>query len=132
MAGKKEPERPPTRAERITNDGGNPLYPDVGEAEYIVEIWRDMGMVGSGGMGMVPLLASELLAWQEATATTLTPYESGCVLSMSRAYCGEASAAEKIDCPPPFGGAPQDVDRDAVARKVTNAFQALARPRVKQ
>lgn len=124
---KKRPdeEKQPTRAERMEANGGNPLFPDVGEAAYAIHYWQDAGSVGVGGMGLAPLSAAELTAWQQGRGLSLAPWEFQTILDMSRAYVAESRAAEKPECPPPYGNPVTEFDREVVGKKVTNAFKSL-------
>lgn len=120
-----EKEQPQTRLDRIVSNGGKPLMPDVGESGFVVAYWQDVGMVLSGGMGPVPLTASELTAWQRGIGIELMPWEFSTILEMSRAYLGARNEGTKADCPPPYGDPVNEFDRTAVAKKVTNAFKAF-------
>jgi len=126
-AGKAVPADQKTRAERITANGGRPSMPDVGEAQYLIGYWQRVGMVAAGGMGPAPLPPSEILAWQTGTGTPLLPWEFTAIQEMSRAYVSESHAAQRADAQPPYGA--PEFDREVVARKVANAFSALARSR---
>lgn len=103
--------------------------PDVTGAEYLVGHWQSVGRCSSNGMGMAPLMASEVLAWQQGTNTDLLPWEFTAILEMSRGYVSMIHEGEKLECPPPFGNPVQEFDREAVGRKIKNAFQAFLQAR---
>lgn len=105
--------------------GGRPLFPDAGEAEYIIAYWFDLGKIQSGGMGPVPLSAAEIAAWEGLSGITLAPWEFRALRRMSEAYLQQLHESEKPECPPPYGNPVQIVDRDEVSKKVGNAFRAL-------
>lgn len=99
--------------------------PDVGEAEYLVAHWKDIGIVLSGAMGAAPLTAVELTAWQQGTGADLQPWEFSVLLEMSRAYLAARQEGAKPECPPPYGDPVNEFDRATVAKKVGNAFKAF-------
>lgn len=121
----KKEEKQPTRAERLEANGGNPLFPDVGEAWYVVRHWQDAGAVSAGGMSIAPLSAVELQAWQQGAQLALAAWEFQTVLDMSRAYVVQSRESEKPECAPPYGDPAKEFDRDIVGKKVTNAFKSL-------
>lgn len=114
-----------TRGERIEANGGRPLFPDVGAAAYLIVHWRSVGLVSAGGMGAQPLLPSELLAWQQGMAITLSPWEFSTIREMSRAYVEQSRISDKPECPPPYGNPANEFDRATVSKSVTNAFKAF-------
>jgi len=99
--------------------------PDVGESVFVVAYWHDVGMVLPGGMGPVPLTASELIAWQQGTGTDLQPWEFSALMEMSRVYLAARQEGEKPECPPPYGDPVNEFDRATVVKKVTGAFKAF-------
>ena len=99
--------------------------PEVYEVEYLIAYWQDMGMVGSGAMGMTPIAHSELLAWMNGKAIYLSPWEFGTIIEMSRAYISEYYQAETPDHPPPYGTPELEFDRAEVAKKVSSAFKSF-------
>jgi hypothetical protein len=114
-----------TRAEKIQKNGGKPLMPDVGDAEYVITYWQDLGMVEMGAMGPVPLSAREIISWQQCTGVELTAWEYRAIKQMSQAYLMQSKDSEKPECEPPFGDPVNEFDRTIVSKKVGNAFQAF-------
>ncbi len=114
-----------TRAQKIENNGGTPLMPDVGEADYLVAYWQDTGMVGNGAMGIVALSAADLNHWQQGTSIKLNPWEFSIIRDMSRAYVNQYHDSEKPDCPPPYGEPELDFDRTLLSKKISNAMNAF-------
>lgn len=112
-------------------NGGKPLMPDVGEAEFMVSYWKDAGIALSGAMGPVPLTAIELQAWQEGTGFDLMPWQFSVLLEMSRAYLAAKQEGAKPECPPPYGDPVNEFDRATVAKKVSNAFKAFIQAKQK-
>jgi hypothetical protein len=114
-----------TRAEKIQKNGGKPLMPDVGDAEYVITYWQDLGMVEMGAMGPIPLSAREILSWQECTGVELEAWEYRAIKQMSQTYLMQAKESEKPECVPPFGDPVSEFDRTIVSNKVGNAFKAF-------
>jgi len=114
-----------TRAEKIQKNGCRPLLPDVGDAEYVITYWQDLGMVEMGAMGPVPLSAREILSWQECTGVELSAWEYRAIKQMSQAYLMQAKESEKPECEPPYGDPVNEFDRTIVSKKVSNAFKAF-------
>ena len=114
-----------SRGEEFIARGGRPLFPDVGDAEYIIAYWFDLGKIQSGGMGAAPLSALEISAWMTASGLCLAPWEFRVLRRMSEAYLAQLHESEKPECPPPYGNPVQIVDRNEVSKKVGNAFRAL-------
>jgi len=114
-----------TRAEKIQENGGRPMLPDVGDAEYVITYWQDLGMVEMGAMGPVPLSAREILSWQECTGVELSAWEYRAIKQMSQAYLMQAKESEKPECKPPYGDPVNEFDRTIVSKKVSNAFKAF-------
>jgi len=101
--------------------------PDLGSAQYLANYWFELGMVGNGAMGPVAISATELMAWQQGSAIELTPWEFRVLREMSRSYIASMNAAEKPECPPPYGKQVEEFDRGVISNKVSNAFKAFAR-----
>lgn len=120
-----------SRGQRIRDNGGHLLYPEVPEeVEYVLAHWYDLGCVSQGGMGGVgPLAPSEINAWQQGCGLRLNPYEFRLLLALSRAYAAELQAAEKPDCPPPYGNPVNTFDRAVVSKKMADALKSLQRGR---
>lgn len=114
-----------TRGEKIEANGGRPLFPDIGEAAYLVSYWRDIGIVSAGGMAAQPLTSVEVMAWQQGSGISLTPWEFATIRDMSRGYLEQSKISDKPECPPPYGNPVNEFDRKVVSKKVTNAFQAF-------
>lgn len=114
-----------TRAEKIQKNGGKPLMPDVGDAEYVITYWQDLGMVEMGAMGPIPLSAREILSWQQCTGVELEAWEYRAIKQMSQTYLMQAKESEKPECVPPFGDPVSEFDRTIVSNKVGNAFKAF-------
>lgn len=118
-----------TRAEKIQKNGGRPLLPDVGDAEYVITYWQDLGMVEMGAMGPVPLSAREIISWQQCSGVELEAWEFRAIRQMSQSYLMQAKESEKPECEPPFGDPVNEFDRAIVSNKVSNAFKAFIQAR---
>lgn len=114
-----------TRAQKIERNGGFPLFPSVGNADYVITYWHDLGIVEAGAMGPIPLSAKEILSWQECTGIDLQAWEFRVLREMSRRYLIQHEESKKPECSPPFGDPVNEFDRGVVSKKVSNAFKAF-------
>ena len=114
-----------TRAQKIERNGGFPRFPNVGDAEYVITYWHDLGVIEAGAMGPVPLSSKEILSWQECTGIDLQTWEFRVLREMSRRYLIQAEESKKPECPPPYGDPVNEFDRGIVSKKVTNAFKSF-------
>ena len=114
-----------TRAENIISKGGTPLMPKLGEESYLLSYWFDIGMVGSGGMGATQLTALEIGAWSDLSGVELESWEFACIRKMSAAYLQYLNDSENPESQPPYGDPVNEFDRNAVEKKVSNAFKAF-------
>ncbi len=117
---------PISRYRRMMAEGSEPQMPPV-NTPYLIEFLLEIGPAIQHGGGAVPIGWLDLEAWQRLTGAELAPWEARLIRRLSHEYLAMIRDAEKPDCPPPWGGAgePQH-DREMVARKVQNAFRALA------
>lgn len=99
--------------------------PDVEGAEYLVSYWQSLGKCSVGAMGPVPLSPADIAAWQNGTKTALLPFEFTALLEMSRGYVSSLAEGEKPESLPPYGDPVKDFDREALSKKVSNAFKAF-------
>lgn len=111
-----------TRRELIEANNGEPHYPDVGEAFYLTEYWRELGMVMAGGMGPVTLTAQEIESWQRCTMTPLKPWEFRAIKAMSSAYISQLHQSTEPEAPAPHSTYADMVDRKTVGKKVSGLF----------
>lgn len=103
--------------------GVDPVIPDI-PAPYLVEYLFEVGPTVSTGMGPAIVGWRDLQAWQDMLGLELQPWESRLLRQLSAAYLSQSLKSEKPDCPAPYLSQ-QQIDREAVARKVGNAFRAL-------
>jgi len=118
-------EKPRSRLEKIIDNGGTPLMPDIGDGSYLVEYWNDLGLFMEGQMGPVALSAQEIQSWQSGAQLSLNAWEFRVVMQMSRAYLSELRAGAEPECPPPYGNPANEFDRATVSKKIGNAFKSL-------
>ena len=97
--------------------------PGVGECFYVAEMWQDMGLVSSGGMGPTRLSSAEMLAWQQGTRRALLPWEFTTIRDMSMSYLAMLHEGEKPETYSPFQITAYDAD--VVGQKIENVFDAL-------
>jgi len=103
--------------------------PDVGEAEYVLRYWFDLGAVETGGMSAAPLSSQEIEAWQRGMGIELNAWEFSILQMLSRQYISQLLESEKPDCPPPYGDPVNEFDREQVSKKIGNAFKAFIQAR---
>ena len=99
--------------------------PFLGEAEYVVKYWQDMGLVSPGVNGPTPLSSQEIVSWSIGTGNELSSWEFQILREISKAYLVELREAEKPERLPPYGDPVNEFDREMVSKKVTNAFKAF-------
>lgn len=93
---------------------------------YIVEFLMEIGPVLPAGMSIGKIEWRDIAAWQDVTGIELEPWEARMIRRLSADYLSEMRRAEKPDAPAPFTEEDQtEARREAVARKVENAFKAL-------
>lgn len=95
------------------------------DAPYLLDYWQDLGLVGAGAAGAVPLSASEIYAWSSLYGVELTPWEFSVLRQLSQNYAVYLNKGENPDEPPPYGALVQDFDRELVSKKVANAFKSF-------
>ncbi|MGQ3193101.1 MAG: hypothetical protein ACT6UH_00680 [Hydrogenophaga sp.] len=109
--------------EQIHEDGGRAELPTA--PEYLAQWLHDLGLCESGGMGPVPLSASEIAAWAAGTGHRLLGWEFEALQAASRAYVDEFTA-ERPE--PPDGQTEGFVDPDVLNAKAARIFEKLATP----
>lgn len=105
------------------------IMPDIGDAHYLVPLLFEAGTVEQNGMGISPLSWQEIDSWLSTTGLNVTTWELLTLKQMSEAYAAEFSQANKPDRPAPYSHivAPDEIDREAVAKKIKGVFSALKR-----
>ena len=76
------------------------------------------------GIGMQAISAVELLAWSQASAAHLLPWEFNALRAASVAYCAEYAQPGHF---PPFGDPEELYDDDVLAQRLTEGFRRLNR-----
>jgi len=92
---------------------------------YITEWLFEVGPTSPGGMGPTAIGWRDLQAWQTLTGVDLMPWEARILRRLSVDFLHEAQDATKPDHPAPWISETER-NREAVSRKVGNAFKALA------
>lgn len=121
-----------TRLERMEAQGQQPPLPPMGAAGHLVGYLFEVGPVGYGAMGPVPLSHSELAAWQANTGIELNAWEARALRRLSMDYLAASNAATAPDCPPFYTDKPATEQRVAVSNAVRNILGGLASPRKKE
>lgn len=105
--------------------GVSPALPP-NPAPYLVDWLFEAGPSSAAGLSAGPIGWQELEAWARTTGRDLLPWEARILRKMSREFTSEAQAAKKRDAPAPWASRDVSIrDREAVSRKVGNAFKVL-------
>lgn len=108
------------------------MPPVPGWARHLLDHFLEAGPASHAAGGVVPLPFSEIVAWQQATDTELTPWEARLVRRLSVEYVTQYAVSDSPDAPAPWGAEADDQQRDAVARRVRLIFGARASAKRKQ
>lgn len=93
-------------------------------ASYLTDWLFEIGPSIPMGMGMAPIGWRDMEAWQAISGVALLPIEGRILRRLSQDFIAMGEEARDPECPAPWTAAPA-VNREAVARKVGNAFKAL-------
>jgi hypothetical protein len=107
--------------------GTDPPLPPVEHAARLLSLLLDLGLAGSGGMGVAPVSWTELAQWQRLTCTPLAPWEARALRQASFEYVAQLGKSTDPACPAPWADAPTDDDRARVAGGLRELFSARAR-----
>lgn len=125
--GKDDPEA------RIVTMRAAGIVPDMppNPAPYITEWLLEIGPTVPTGMGSGPIGWRDMEAWSSLTGSGLQPWEARLIRRLSLEFLAWTHKAEKPDCPAPWVTVDDATaaNREAVARKVSNAFRAMAMAR---
>jgi len=97
----------------------------------LIEYTWEIGPVGYGGMGLLPLSWQEIAAWQDAQGIDLDPFELDAVRELSSTYVDQVERSKKRDCPAPWID-PEQVNREAVQQKILQQFRSFNASRRKR
>lgn len=112
--------------QRYEDQGLQPPLPDPGLAKHLLGYLMEVGPVGQGAMGPVPVTHSDIAAWQANTGSELTAWEARTLRALSIDWCNTLHAATAEDFPPPWVDVEQS-ERDRVAAQVRSIFGGRAR-----
>lgn len=84
-----------------TADQLDELYPDVGDAHYLVGLFYDSGIWTQTGMGNVPLSWQEIQAWNSVNEYDHPLWIIKLIKQMSDVYCQEFSKYSEF-CAAPY------------------------------
>lgn len=75
--------------------------PDVGDADYLLRAFHELGRKMAGPMGSGPLAWSEIVAYAAATGQISSPWEFRALREMSVAFIdGQAIGEDPFGIPP--------------------------------
>lgn len=109
----------------LDDDLDPPLSP-AGCAGYLVDYLFDVGPVGYGAMGAVPLGWPELTHWQINTGIALESWEASTLRRLSIEYVIASRAAESPTCPAPWlpESATSADNRKSVAKHIRSVLRS--------
>ena len=99
--------------------------PDIGTAEYLVQMLQNVGISSNNGMGLAPLSWTELDSWCKLTKTQLSPWESEMMVHLSRQYVMKHYEFDKKDIMSEHNVEITVIDRAKVSDKVGAFFRML-------
>ncbi|WP_241216764.1 hypothetical protein [Sphingomonas koreensis] len=100
-----------SRLARMKKDGVAPPMPP-NPAPHIIDWLTEIGLVGGGGMGAIPVSWQEIVAWQSASGVRLEPWVARLIHRLSTAYVAFSRKAEEENCPPPWRAPVTQRERD--------------------
>lgn len=100
---------------------GIPLDLPENPAPYLVNWLMEVGPVGSGGMGPVPIGWADIQTWQTLTAVDLDPWEARTLVRLSRDFVAEMERAKDPACTAPHSTGLTN------EQAVTDQFRAMFR-----
>lgn len=99
--------------------------PPISAGAHLVSIMFDIGPAKPMPMSApVAIDEMDILAWQINRRTRLTPFETGTIRELSRAYASQLVDAAAPNCPPPYF--PADGLDDERRRKISEAMSGFA------
>jgi len=104
-------------------------FPDIDDAEYMIPLLHEAGLMSSNGMGLVPLSWQEIESWLQTTELELSVWEKLTIKEMSEAYVAEFNKATARDASAPYVPyvEAEDIDRPAVANKLLTVLRGFKR-----
>ena len=109
----------------MVSEGIEPPTPPC-DGLHLVEYLMEIGPIVPAGMGAGPVGWRDIADWQTCTGIPLEPWQARLIKRLSSDYLSMSREAEKSDCPAPWLTDQEiDANRDAVGRKVANAFKAF-------
>lgn len=116
---------PAPRYETMKASGIVPQLPPA-PLPYMIEWLFEIGPTIPGGMSPAPIGWRDMEAWQSIVGVELLPWEGKLLRQLSAEFVNMSFLAKEPDCPPPWAPDREvTVNRDAVSRKLGNAFRAM-------
>jgi hypothetical protein len=115
------------REAEYTADQLDELYPDVGDAHYLVGLFYDSGIWTQTGMGNVPLSWQEIQAWNNVNEYELPLWTIKLIKQMSDTYCQEFSKSSEL-CQAPYTKEQEVVleSEEVVGNRVANQLRSMS------
>ncbi|CDO37149.1 hypothetical protein [Novosphingobium sp. KN65.2] len=109
--------------QRMKADGAIPELPH-NPLPYLTEWLFEIGPTSPGGMSAAAIGWRDMEAWQGLSGVDLEPWEARTLRRLSSDFVAMLHDAKAIDCPPPYA-TNESNNREAVSRKVGNAFRSM-------
>ncbi len=118
---------PLTRLKQMQRDGLEPFLPD-NPAPKLTGWLFEIGPTVPAGMGEAAIGWTDIVAWSTCTGVQLPPWQARLLRTLSGEWLAQKHKARKTDCPQPFGGTSEQIERnrEAVAKQLAEAFRRLA------
>lgn len=96
------------------------VLPPIFGAEYIIDLWHDLGVVESNSNGISRVSWQEFESWIKVRKHNLNDWEISTLRKISEEYVAEYQQASEKTRPAPY--AYDDIDRKEVAKKIGNVL----------
>lgn len=90
---------------------------------HLIDWLMEIGPLGTGGMGPVPVSWAEIEVWQRVSAIELRPWEARTIRRLSREFLDQMTKSKEPSCPAPYStGAANAASVDAQFKKMFAHF----------
>ena len=110
-----------------TPEGIDELFPNVGEAHYIIGLFYDAGVWMSTGMGNTSLTWLEINNWINCNELALSLWERKMIKHLSETYVSEFSKSD-VMCPSPYSNTEQREleSEEVIGNRVASQLRSIS------